>query len=299
MLELRVYGESGALANAGRELERDGRVRHVAFAPSLDAGSGVVTGVVMPEAADLVLRQLAERGIAPRDMSISRSDDIGLGSAGPQAALIWADVLGQAGRYAQLMGRYLVFMVAAGVIAGFGVIELNQILIVGAMAVSPDALPIAATAIGIVAGHAALVARALLTLTLGLFVAAVAASGVSLALDLTGGLPQRFQVGESALSGLTSVNATTIGVAVAAGVAGMLALETRASAGVGVAISVTTIPAAAYLGVAAGVGEVGEVPGAFAVLGVNIVMISAGGALTLLVQRRLRRRRPDPGRARA
>ena len=81
----------------------------------------------------------------------------------------------------------------------------------------------------------------------------------------------------------------------------MLALETRASAGVGVAISVTTIPAAAYLGVAAGVGEVGEVPGAFAVLGVNIVMISAGGALTLTVQRRLRRRwpEPEPGRARA
>ena len=122
---------------------------------------------------------------------------------------------------------------------------------------------------------------------------------MSLALDVTGGLPQHFQVGETALSGLTSVNATTIGVAVAAGVAGMLALETRASAGVGVAISVTTIPAAAYLGVAAGVGEVGEVPGAFAVLGVNIVMISAGGALTLLVQRRLGRRRPDPGRARA
>ena len=35
----------------------------------------------------------------------------------------------------------------------------------------------------------------------------------------------------------------------------MLALETRASSGVGVAISVTTIPAAAYLGVAAGLGE--------------------------------------------
>ena len=135
----------------------------------------MLTGVVMPDAADVVLRDLADRGIAPRDVSISRSDDIGLGSAGPQAALIWADVLGQAGRYARLVGRYLVFMVAAGVIAGFGVIELNQILIVGAMAVSPDALPIAATAIGIVAGRAGLVARALVTLTMGLFVAAIAA----------------------------------------------------------------------------------------------------------------------------
>ena len=36
--------------------------------------------------------------------------------------------------------------------------------------------------------------------------------------------------------------------AFAAGVAGMLAVETRASMGVGVAISVTTIPAAADIG---------------------------------------------------
>ena len=71
----------------------------------------------------------------------------------------------------------------------------------------------------------------------------------------------------------------------------MLALETRASAGVGVAISVTTIPAAAYLGVAAGVGEAEKIPGALAVLAVNVVMIQAGGAATLLIQRRLARRR--------
>jgi Domain of unknown function (DUF389) len=110
-------------------------------------------------------------------------------------------------------------------------------------------------------------------------------------LDLLGLLPASFEVGESALSGLTSVNATTIGVAAAAGVAGMLALETRASAGVGVAISVTTIPAAAYLGVAAGMGEIGRVPGTLAVLAVNVVMIQVGGAATLLTQRRLTRRR--------
>ncbi len=124
---------------------------------------------------------------------------------------------------------------------------------------------------------------------LGLFAAAVAAAVLAAVLDATGALPDRFEVGRDALSGLTTVNATTIGVAVAAGVAGMLALETRASAGVGVAISVTTIPAAAYLGVAAGVGELGRVPGAFAVLAVNIAMISAGGALTLMAQRRLAR----------
>ncbi len=100
-------------------------------------------------------------------------------------------------------------------------------------------------------------------------------------------MPSDFEVGESALSGLTTVNEATIVVALAAGVAGMLALETRASSAVGVAISITTIPAAAYLGVAAGVGEAGKAWGALAVLGANIAMLLVAGTLTLVVQRRL------------
>jgi uncharacterized membrane protein len=101
-----------------------------------------------------------------------------------------------------------------------------------------------------------------------------------------GVLPSDFDIAESALSGLTTVNDATIGVALAAGVAGMLALETRASSAVGVAISITTIPAAAYLGVAAGVGEAGNSLGALAVLGANVAMLVLAGTLTLVVQRR-------------
>lgn len=82
----------------------------------------------------------------------------------------------------------------------------------------------------------------------------------------------------------------TISVAFVAGVAGMLALETRASSAVGVAVSVTTIPAAAYLGVAAGPGETGTAGGALGLLGVNVAMMTLGASATLLVQRRLRRR---------
>ena len=88
----------------------------------------------------------------------------------------------------------------------------------------------------------------------------------------------------------STVTDETIAVALAAGVAGMLALETRASSGVGVAISVTTIPAAAYLGVAVVLGEIGNVAGALAVLGTNVAMLVLGASVTLIVQRRLRRR---------
>jgi Domain of unknown function (DUF389) len=64
-----------------------------------------------------------------------------------------------------------------------------------------------------------------------------------------------------------------------------LALETRASAAVGVAISVTTIPASAFLGVAAGIGELSDSLDALWVLFANVTMMLVGGSLTLIVQR--------------
>ena len=80
-------------------------------------------------------------------------------------------------------------------------------------------------------------------------------------------------------------------VAFVAGVAGMLALETRASSAVGVAVSVTTIPAAAYLGVAAGIGELSTVMSTFGLLAVNVTMMVIGAVMTLALQRALKRRR--------
>jgi uncharacterized hydrophobic protein (TIGR00271 family) len=175
-------------------------------------------------------------------------------------------------------------MAAAGVIASFAVTNDSSVLIVGAMATSPDLLPVTAACTGFVLRRRQLVQRGLATLLLGLAVAgafAAAVSGVLNALDL---LPAGFALGEVPAA-QTEVNATTILVALAAGVAGMLAVETRASAAVGVAISVTTIPAAAYIGVAVGTGDVGKSWSAFGVLGANIAMMVIGGTAALAVQR--------------
>jgi uncharacterized hydrophobic protein (TIGR00271 family) len=188
------------------------------------------------------------------------------------------------------VARYLAFMAAAGIIAAYGVVYRNQILIVGAMAVSPDLLPITSICIGLVLRRGRLVAGAAWTLAAGLFCTCLVATALTVFLDLTDLLPSGFAVGESALRGLTTVNSSTFIVALAAGAAGMLALETRASSAVGVAISVTTIPASAYLGVAAGVGEADKAAGAAAVLGINVAMLTLGGTAALLVQRALARR---------
>jgi hypothetical protein len=107
-------------------------------------------------------------------------------------------------------------------------------------------------------------------------------------------MPAGFSLREFSIA-QTHVNATTILVALAAGVAGMLAVETRASAAIGVAISVTTIPAAAYLGVALGIGEFSKSLSALAVLGANIAMMLVGGTIALAVQRAVARTpAPEP-----
>ena len=68
-------------------------------------------------------------------------------------------MLGAAWLKARPIARYLAFMSVAGVIACYGVVDTNVILIVGAMAVSPDLLPITAIAVGIVGRRPALAVR--------------------------------------------------------------------------------------------------------------------------------------------
>jgi uncharacterized membrane protein len=156
------------------------------------------------------------------------------------------------------------------------------------MAVAPDLLPITAVGVGIVDRRPAPAARAFMTLAVGLAAAGAAAALCALAQDQLDLIPSGFGLHETGVLGsLTDVDNETIVVALAAGVAGMLALETRASSAVGVAISVTTIPAVAYLGVAAGLGEFAAARGALGVLGANVGMTVVGAVGTLVVQRAL------------
>jgi uncharacterized membrane protein len=131
-----------------------------------------------------------------------------------------------------------------------------------------------------------------LTLAAGLGIACLAAALSSFVQDRLDWIPSGFDIQETGVLGsLTAVSNETIAVALVAGIAGMLALETRASSGVGVAISVTTIPASAYLGVAAGLGEFDEAWGALGVLGANVLMMVFGAVATLALQGAVARRR--------
>jgi uncharacterized hydrophobic protein (TIGR00271 family) len=271
------------------DLEGVSRVRIVA---AVRDGHSVVSAAIAPKSADDLLEQLRELGVPDSGVTLMRVDIVGRAATGQvETSLVWEDVLGMAWLYSRPIARYLAFMAVSGVIAAYGVIDSNEILIVGAMAVSPDLLPIAATAVGVVGRQGGLAARALATLILGLGTASVAAVVCAFAQDRIDLIPADFDLQEvGVLGSLTSVNDETIVVALVAGVAGMLALETRAASGVGVAISVTTIPAAAYLGVAAGLGELDTAGGALGVLSMNVAMLVVGASVTLALQRRLMRR---------
>lgn len=291
MIRLEVFGESVAMAAVAHLLDENDDVSRVRLVGATRPEHAVVVATVHPRAVDELLDNLRRLGVPDAEVTLTRVEVLGRSSGqGAEAGLVWEDVLGMAARNSRPIARYLAFMFVAGLIASYGVVEYNVILIVGAMAISPDLLPITAVGVGLVDRRLRLAGRAFATLVVGMGFTSAAAAASAFAQNQFDRLPSGFNIDSTVLGSLTTVNDETIVVALAAGVAGMLALETRASSGVGVAVSVTTIPAAAYLGVAVGLGERGNALGALEVLGTNVAMLVVAASGTLLLQRLVARR---------
>ncbi len=291
MFDLHAFVTAEMQGDAIRLLDGMDGVRHATALPASSGRTVHVTAEVDAEAAEQVLDSLETLGIPPDEIGLARRNWIQPAGAQVTAAavLMWADVLSAARMESRVVFRHLGLMFVAGIIAGYGVVIDNPILIVGAMAVSPDLVPLIAASVGIVSGRWRLVRRGTATLVIGLGLATVAAFGVVELLDSLGVLPT-VDVARGLMASFTEVGVGTVGVALAAGVAGVLAFESRAGAAVGVAISVTTIPAAAMAGVTAGLGEWSLAWGALGLLGVNLICLIVAGVATLIVQRFIGRR---------
>jgi uncharacterized hydrophobic protein (TIGR00271 family) len=297
VLHLRVFGKVEVIVEVASCLREAQGSTHVVFTQDDMSEGALVTADLAADAVDPTLAQLERLGVSGEDVAVLQLDAIGPRLARqPLATVIWADLLGQAGANARPLARYLVLMAAAGVIAAFGVIYANTTLIVGAMAISPDMLPITAAATALVLGRWALSSRAIGTLAVGLGFACVVGGVMTFVLNSVNLLPAGLEPDKAGfLAGLVTVNIATPIVALAAGIVAILGLETRASTAIGVAISVTTIPASALLGVAAALGKIGQAVSAVEVLGINIAMMLVGSSLTLIVQRALARRETATG----
>jgi uncharacterized hydrophobic protein (TIGR00271 family) len=298
VLRLRLAVEQDRADTVTEALEETGGVHRIVALTPERAGTGVVLAAdVMPSVADRVVQLIREWGVTDENYLLTRQDVVAPnpphGRLAKTGEFAWIEVMGEARTHSRPLGLYLALMAVAAVLGAIGVITDNPILVVGAMAVSPDLLPICAACVGLVAGRFRLARRATVTLLLGILLTWAVAAAIAWALQLTGILASDFEVHDSALKGLAHIDYSTVLVALAAGVAAMLSFETRAAAAVGVAISVTTIPASALFGVSLGLGEVGVSWGAAGVLGVNVSLLLLSGTATLALQRLFVNRRDE------
>lgn len=205
----------------------------------------------------------------------------------------WDEVAARTRDDTTFTAAYGLLMALAGVIAAGGILTNNELLIVGAMIVSPDYGPVAGFCVAVVGGLADRARSSALALLIGFVVAAIAATVIGLVARVFGLVPQAYLTGDRPVAELISApDAASLVVALAAGVAGMVALgQAKSGAIVGVLVSVTTIPAVANVGVALAFENPTEAAGALAQLSINVIGLVAAGVLSLWIGQRLSQRR--------
>jgi uncharacterized hydrophobic protein (TIGR00271 family) len=161
------------------------------------------------------------------------------------------------------------------------------------MVVGPEFGPLAGLCVALVQRRIDLAARSALALVVGLPVA-ILITVLVVAILLEAGVAPDMLAAQARPDTffIAHPNIFSVIVALVAGCAGMLSLTTsKSGALIGVLISVTTIPAAANIGVAAAYADWEELQGAAAQLGLNLTCIVFAGLVTLTVQRVSFRRR--------
>ncbi|MBO1420477.1 DUF389 domain-containing protein [Streptomyces sp. FH025] len=284
-------------------------VTHVVLLPgaAVRPAGDVVTCDVAREAADGVLGALRGTGLPERGAIDVSAIEVTLSAAADEAerqapgegadALVWESVSEITHEESTLTWVFLAFLTVATMLAACGAVLDSAVLVVGAMAVGPEFGPLAGLCVALVQRRPGPALRSLNALVTGFAVAMALTVCFGLLMDGLGLFSEaKFDAARPNTSFIWQPDATSFVVAFLAGIAGLLSL-TSAKAGtlVGVAISVTTVPAAANAAVALGYGEVKQFWGSSVQLLLNLSGIVVAGVLTLLVQQHawslIRRRR--------
>jgi uncharacterized hydrophobic protein (TIGR00271 family) len=264
--------------------------------------------VVLSDLKELAIHEHGSIALEEVDTQISARADKAIEHArGAVAdAVVWEEVESRTSEQVELSAVYLMFIVLAGLIGAVGIFLDSPILIVGAMVVGPEFGPIAGFCVALVQRRKHLAWRSFVALAVAFPLAITAVYIATLIFKFTGVTPDEFSSADHHLSNIiSSPDFFSFFVACCAGAAGMLSLSTaKSGALIGVLISVTTIPAAANIGVAAAYADWPAWRGSIAQLAINGVAITLAGTTTLYVQRLLYRRRrvrhlSDPSRAAA
>jgi uncharacterized hydrophobic protein (TIGR00271 family) len=301
MLHIRVVSPERVTAQLARQLATAHGIRNVvvqaggARRPDGDA----VQFDLLDEAANPVFEALRELGLDQDGMICVERVDAVLASQPPataehgalrhEIAPVWemAEAVVRAGQ--AYTPSFYILLVIAGLIGAVGLITNSQVLIVAAMVVGPEYNAIISAALGISKRDRGTARDGLLALLWG-FLAAIAVTLLfALAMRWSGNAPAAFLAGRRPVADfINRPDVFSVIVAVLAGIVGVVSLtQVRSNALIGVFISVTTIPAAASIGVSVAFSSWAEAAGSTLQLLLNVVVLIVVNAAGLTAQRKI------------
>jgi uncharacterized hydrophobic protein (TIGR00271 family) len=286
--------------------EGDPGTAHLAVLPgaSLKPPGDLVLADVARESADGLLTALRSLHVdrdgsitlESIDTAVSRSADEAQDAAPGEGAdaVVWEQVVRTTDGASSLSASYLAFLTIATLIAAVAIVNDSAILTIGAMVLGPEFAPLASVALALVHRRPSVARRAVRSLVIGFAAAITITALAALAGRGLGWFGTELLGAERPQTGfITAPDRWSVVVAVLAGVAGVLSLTSaKSGALVGVFISVTTVPAAADMGLALALGGGGEFWRAATQLVINLVGIVLAAAATLALQRALWHRIP-------
>jgi uncharacterized hydrophobic protein (TIGR00271 family) len=280
-------------------LDADDRVAGLAVLPGasrVPAGDVILLDVPREAASD-ILDALEELGLGEVG-SVSVTEVAGSPFRGaheaeraapgsPDDGVLWRLVQEQAEADSRGSLSFYAFMTVAVALAAIAVITDSSVLVVGAMVVGPEFTAIAAAATGVVLGQLDITRRAVGLLARSFAGAVLAVVVLALLARPAGWVTPELVTHARPLTGfIWHPDHWSFVVALLAGVAGVISLTAgKASALVGVFISVTTVPALGNLALGLAVWSPAEIRGSLLQLGLNLAGLGLAGVVTLSVQR--------------
>jgi len=178
---------------------------------------------------------------------------------------------------------YILLMATAGVLSAVALLTNSVPVLIGSMVIAPAFPPLALVAVGLVYQRMNLVRDGAISAGLGLGIAISAALITAWLLNITNVLPEEAELlNRQLLQERVSPGWYSVVTAIAAGIAGMVALiERKTDTLVGVVAALALVPA----GVAGAIAFLSKDPirgwGGMALLAINVGLIVASGAATL------------------
>jgi len=315
MIHLRVVSPPDVTPSLVPELRTEPAVMNLTVLPRAvsNPDGDAVQFDVLQGAANDVIGRLRDLGLDQRgsivlenvDSSISALADRATARRGrfQQFTPVWAEVEARIEREGSFPPSWFALLVIAGLIGAVGILTNSQILIVGAMVVGPEYGAILSLAFGVTRRDSSRVLHSTAALVAGFALAVAGALLLALIIRGAGLEPKAYALGIRPVSNLIDTpNWFSFIVAALAGVVGVVSLtEARSSTLIGVFISVTTIPAAADIGVSLAFGSNSEAWGSTLQLLLNVTVLTAVAIVGLPMQQAIWRRTtrrasaPPPG----